>query len=64
MLVVEPHISDLPEVLRGKCELVAAEEAVKAADIVVLLVDHKAFASLSKPVLAERMILDTRGVWQ
>ncbi|MDA8965105.1 UDP-N-acetyl-D-mannosamine dehydrogenase [bacterium] len=64
VLVVEPHISDLPEVLKGKCELMAAEAAVKAADIVVLLVDHKAFASLSKPVLAERMILDTRGFWQ
>ena len=64
VLVAEPHISNLPEVLKGKCELMDAEKAVKAADIVVLLVDHKAFASLSKPVLAERMILDTRGFWQ
>jgi len=64
VLVVEPHIIELPKELIGQCELMEAEEAVKAADIVVLLVDHKAFASLSKPVLAERMILDTRGFWQ
>ena len=62
--MVEPHIIELPKELIGQCELMEAEEAVKAADIVVLLVDHKAFASLSKPVLAERMILDTRGFWQ
>ena len=64
VVVAEPHISDLPDVLKGRCELMEPEDAVKEADIVVLLVDHKTFASLSKPVLAERIILDTRGLWQ
>ena len=64
VLVVEPHITELPKELQGHCELMDAEAAVKEADIVVLLVDHKAFSSLSCPVLAEKMILDTRGFWQ
>ncbi|QQL44308.1 UDP-N-acetyl-D-mannosamine dehydrogenase [Sulfuriroseicoccus oceanibius] len=64
VLVAEPHITELPKALEGKCELMDAEDAIKAADIVVLLVDHKSFASLSKPVLAERMIIDTRGFWK
>lgn len=64
VLVAEPHISKLPKGLEGKCELMDAETAVKEADIVVLLVDHRAFQALSKPVLAEKMIIDTRGFWK
>ena len=64
VLVAEPHISELPKGLTDQCELMDAGEAVKAADIVVLLVDHKAFASLSRPILAEKMIIDTRGFWK
>ena len=64
VLVAEPHISELPKGLRDQCEMMDAGEAVKAADIVVLLVDHKAFASLSRPVLAEKMVIDTRGFWK
>ena len=64
ILVAEPHITELPKSLVGRCELVNAEEAVKTADIVVLLVDHKVFAPLSRPLLAEKMIIDTRGFWE
>ena len=64
VLVAEPHITKLPKGLEGKCELMDAETAVKEADIVVLLVDHLAFKALSKPVLAEKMIIDTRGFWK
>jgi UDP-N-acetyl-D-mannosaminuronic acid dehydrogenase len=64
VLVSEPHIQELPKNLKGKCELMDAAAAVKVADVVVLLVDHKAFASLARPILAEKMIIDTRGFWQ
>ena len=64
MVVVEPHVKDLPEKLRGKCNLLSAENAVEVADIVVLLVDHKDFKSLSRPVLAEKIVIDTRGFWE
>lgn len=64
VLVAEPYISELPKGLKDPCELMDAGEAVEAADIVVLLVDHKAFASLSHPILAEKMVIDTRGFWK
>ncbi|MDA7675835.1 UDP-N-acetyl-D-mannosamine dehydrogenase [Akkermansiaceae bacterium] len=64
VLVAEPHVQELPKILQGKCRLLSADEAVKAADIVVLLVDHKMFSSLSRPGLAEKIVIDTRGFWK
>lgn len=64
VVVAEPHVNDLPEKLRGKCDLLSAEDAVGVADIVVLLVDHKVFTSLSRPLLAEKIVIDTRGFWK
>src|SRR5690625_7767778 len=48
ILAVEPHINELPARLQGRDNLELAEvhEALDAADIVVLLVDHAAFADL------------------
>jgi UDP-N-acetyl-D-mannosaminuronic acid dehydrogenase len=37
--------------------------ALAAADIVVLLVDHKAFKKIGHEGLAGRYLVDTRGVW-
>lgn len=64
VLVAEPHVQELPKNLEQKCRLLSAEEAVKAADIVVLLVDHKIFSSLSRLGLAEKIVIDTRGFWK
>ena len=64
VLVAEPHVQELPKILQGKCRLLSADEAVKAADIVVLLVDHKIFSSLSRLGLAEKIVIDTRGFWK
>ena len=64
VVVAEPHVNDLPEKLRGKCDLLSAEDAVEVADIVVLLVYHKVFTSLSRPLLAEKIVIDTRGFWK
>jgi UDP-N-acetyl-D-mannosaminuronic acid dehydrogenase len=63
LLVCEPHIASLPKSLQGKASLELAEEAIKKADIVVLLVDHKPFKKLSKRVLDQRVVIDTRGCW-
>lgn len=65
MLVVEPHVTELPAALQGKdnVRLVAADEALDAADIVVLLVDHSAFADLGDRV-ADKRVIDTRGQWR
>ena len=48
LLVVEPHISQLPETLNS-ATLVTAESAIASADIHVLLVGHSQFSSLSLP---------------
>lgn len=63
LIVVEPHIKQLPKSLVGKAKLEAAEDAIKRADIVVLLVDHRQFKNLSRRVLEQRVVIDTRGCW-
>ena len=64
LLFSEPNIRELPKALADKGELVSGEEAVRRADIVVLLVDHREFVELPKTLLAERVVIDTRGLWQ
>lgn len=60
--VAEPHICELPEQLRYEHVLLTeAEEAVNGADIVLLLVNHAAFRSISPELLQEKFVVDTRG---
>ena len=59
LLVVEPHISQLPAGL-DSAKLVSFGDAASAADIHVLLVDHRVFAEEVRP---QGMIVDTRGAW-
>ena len=61
VLAVEPHIAALPTVLAGRAELVDLAAALARADAVVLLVDHRAFASLTLADLAGKALIDTRG---
>jgi UDP-N-acetyl-D-mannosaminuronic acid dehydrogenase len=67
ILVVEPHIRELPKELanRRNVELVPLSAAAKA-DIVLLLVDHSAFKSADRVALglADKAVIDTRGVWR
>lgn len=58
VMVIEPHISELPPVLAG-AKLVAYADAADA-DVHVMLVDHRIFADEAKPT---GIIVDTRGVW-
>jgi len=65
ILTVEPHIEELPSRLQGRDNLMLTEvhEAIEAADIVVLLVDHAAFADLG-PQAYQKRVIDTRGLWR
>lgn len=63
LLVVEPNIRTLPKSLASLTELVPAEEAIAAADIVLILVDHRQFRSLPRRLFDERVVIDTRGLW-
>ena len=63
--IVEPHIKTLPKRLSGfdAVELCDLTEALKTANIVLLLTDHDAFRSVSSDDLSGKTIFDTRGVW-
>jgi len=66
LLVVEPHVEQLPPALAAlsQVQLVTAEEALAHADVVALLVNHRAFYGITKAQLGDKRVIDTRGVWQ
>ena len=65
VVVVEPHIDALPSALSS---LGVVQEdlgrAVQQADIIVLLVDHRAFMDIDRALLKEKVVIDTRGAWR
>ncbi len=65
LLVVEPHIDALPPELAAmpNIELMSLDEAIKKADVVVLLVNHNTFIGIGKNDLQGKTVIDTRGVW-
>lgn len=64
ILVVEPHISELPTNLRPlRVELVSIEDGLNRADIVVGLVAHRAFGKIRISHLRETIVLDVCGIW-
>lgn len=66
LLVIEPNIDALPESLSKMPDvrLMPIAEALKQADIVVLLVNHKEFYEVDSDLLKEKVVIDTRGVWR
>ncbi|WP_417530278.1 UDP-N-acetyl-D-mannosamine dehydrogenase [Marinobacter lipolyticus] len=64
LLVVEPNIASLPGTKLAGAELVGSSQALAQADILVMLVDHKPFAQIGRESVAERLIIDCRGVWE
>ena len=62
VLAVEPHVTALPKALQGRAELVSLADALARASVVVLLVDHRAFAGLTLAQLAGKKLIDTRGM--
>lgn len=65
LLIVEPHTRALPKQLDGLgLTLHPLETAVAAADIVLLLVNHREFVRMDRTLLAGKALLDTRGIWR
>jgi UDP-N-acetyl-D-mannosaminuronic acid dehydrogenase len=66
VLVVEPYLDALPAGLSGRSEVELAEtqQALRDADVVVLLVDHLQFMSVDRSSLADKVVIDTRGSWR
>lgn len=64
LYVSEPHVQELPTELQGDgMVFVSAEEAVEASDIVLLLVNHQIFGNIGIGALANKVVIDTRGMW-
>lgn len=61
---VEPNIHELPTKLKGITELVSTEQALKEADIVLMLVDHQQFKAILGSQVTQKWIVDTKGVWR
>jgi UDP-N-acetyl-D-mannosaminuronic acid dehydrogenase len=66
LLVVEPHVSELPAEIAaiGSAKLADLQSALSEADIVLLLVDHDEFRSVPPTSLQGKVVLDTRGIWR
>lgn len=65
LLVVEPHVENLPRQLSGLENVVLGdlEASLAAADAVLLLVDHDAFKEMDRGLLSGKSVVDTRGIW-
>lgn len=61
-LAVDPMLDGLPDALVG-VRKVTAEQALKVADLVLLLVDHSEFRAIPRESLAGHRVIDTRGIW-
>lgn len=65
ILAVEPNIEVLPDKLsQANIELTELHNAIQAADIVVLLVDHEEFYEIQAEQLSEKVLIDSKGIWQ
>ncbi|GAA5022817.1 UDP-N-acetyl-D-mannosamine dehydrogenase [Terrabacter aeriphilus] len=66
ILAIEPNVDELPQALAALENVTLADTVpgIAQADIVVLLVDHKEFKNLDRGVLADKSVIDTRGVWR
>jgi UDP-N-acetyl-D-mannosaminuronic acid dehydrogenase len=65
ILAVEPNVTQLPPELKDtNVSLVDLETALERADILTLLVDHKEFKRLPASRIAEKSVVDTRGIWR
>lgn len=64
--MVETHVAALPDALanRSNVDLTDLRTALKEADILVLLVNHQAFADVDPEILKEKVVIDTRGMWR
>ncbi|MBN8806894.1 MAG: UDP-N-acetyl-D-mannosamine dehydrogenase [Sphingomonas sp.] len=63
--IVEPYITSLPRSLAGSgAVLVDLDDALRRCDIVLLLVDHDQFKSVSSTDRTGKSCYDTRGIWR
>lgn len=66
LLVVEPHVDELPKSLRGLSNvlLTPLNDALKEANVIVVLVDHDVFKNIDPTAYESVPVVDTRGIWR
>ena len=63
-LVVEPNVQSLPAALQASVTLIGLEDSLQQADVLVMLVDHRAFKAIEPAAVTQQWIVDTKGVWR
>lgn len=61
---VEPNVHQLPASLSGKVTLHSLDDALKNADLLVMLVDHQSFKAIAADHIRQSWVVDTKGVWR
>jgi UDP-N-acetyl-D-mannosaminuronic acid dehydrogenase len=66
ILIVEPNIKELPSSLKKfkNTKYCSYDQALRNADTIVVLTDHREFKEVDQSVLDGKKIIDTRGVWR
>lgn len=62
VIAVEPNITQLPQNAHQGLKLADQSAALSAAKIIVLLVEHKPFKSISPSDLAGKQVIDCKGI--
>lgn len=64
--VVDPNVHEMPNRLADfmNTDLTSLDKALDAADLVLLLVDHKEFVSIDHSRLLGKKVIDTKGIWR
>ena len=65
ILLVEPNINEIPIAFAkiNNVSQATPEEALKQADIILGLVNHKEFKDLEVKSLDNKTVIDTCGIW-
>lgn len=61
---VEPNVHQLPASLAEKVTLHSLDDALKSADLLVMLVDHASFKAIPGEQVQQSWIVDAKGVWR
>jgi UDP-N-acetyl-D-mannosaminuronic acid dehydrogenase len=66
ILVADPNLRELPSQIAGRrnVTLVKTSEAVRRADIVAILVAHRAFRKIPRDEVLRRVVIDATGLFQ
>jgi UDP-N-acetyl-D-mannosaminuronic acid dehydrogenase len=66
LLVVEPNLRRLPDTLSRYAHVRSSDlqTVLAAADVIVLLVDHRQFKRIDRELLNVKIVIDTRGIWR